>query len=284
MKTRLGLPASRSKALEWALIALSGLCFLFFSSDHANARRKKKKKAKVEKKEEKVSKKASLAIKRLAEPYKWGLSHTKILKIIEKKLQKEYLPRIRKAKGDPLEQDRLRRDMAAKLKKISSSYVKFTGQKTSWDSSVVDDQFVHKNEESLLVMYEQDQQRFFFFHNGKMYKHMIAFNADHPKYKGLTFTKFLNILYQAYGMGQSIWKPDSVGVSQLHHVEWHGQDNYILWALDKSAVYGNFCLVLIDGKIQSKVEEGRKALGINQDKKPKLDPLIKSVTKPTPEE
>jgi hypothetical protein len=63
-------------------------------------------------------------------------------------------------------------------------------------------------------------------------------------------------------------------------VEWQGSGRFNLWALDKSGVYGNFCLVLIDRVREGKVEEGRKLVRSTQPRKPAMDPLIKSVTRP----
>jgi hypothetical protein len=131
---------------------------------------------------------------------------------------------------------------------------------------------------------EDDQQRFFFFHNKKLYKQMIAFNSDHPKYKGLNFGKFLQVLMQVYGQGKPFFKTDIAGENKLHHVEWQGTDGYLLWAIDNSSVYGNFCLVVMDEKTHNVVAQGRKAVESLSPKKEDLDPLLKSVMKPEEED
>jgi hypothetical protein len=63
-----------------------------------------------------------------------------------------------------------------------------------------------------------------------------------------------------------------------------GTNSFNLWALDKSGVYGNFCLVLIDRSKEPKVEEGRKLVRSMTTRKPAMDPLIRSVTKPQADE
>lgn len=260
----------------WAVMA-TVIGLMLASPEVASARRRRRRR-KARKARKAAKPKASKAIKRLAGPFKWGMTPNKVIAVLKKKIRAKYLPKIRKT-SDRMRQDRLRREMAAEIRKIKRSYVKFGSKHTNWESSIVDDQFGKNNAESMLVVMEEDQQRFFFFYHTKLYKQMIAFNSDHPKYKGLTFPKFIQILMKVYGQGKPVFKKDVAGINKLHHVEWQGTDNYELWALDKSGVYGNFCLVLIDKVTAKKVNQGRKLAG-GMNSKPGLDPLIKSVTKP----
>ena len=52
------------------------------------------------------------------------------------------------------------------MQKTRSSLVKFDGQKSGWDVSIVDKEFNQSNGESMIVMWEKDQRRFLFFWNG----------------------------------------------------------------------------------------------------------------------
>ncbi len=253
--------------------------FLLISwTTDADARRRRRRKAP---KKEKVNKRASAAIAALTGKYKWGLGPMKVVKLLTANLKKEFIQRIRKAKSSPREQDRLRRELRLKLAKVKRSYFKFTGKRTGWDSSIIDDQFKHNNQESIVVYLEAEQQRFFFFHNGKLYKQFIAFNADHKNYKGLTFPQFLGKLIKLFGVGKAEFKKDLAGQSRLHHVQWIGAKQVYMWAVDKSTIYGNFCVVLFQNERKTKVIEGRKLMG--GDRRRGYDPLIDSVTKPRKE-
>ncbi len=263
-----------------ALTAFLGLGLLL-PAQSADARRRRRHRPA----RQQAQPQASAAIKKLAGPFKWGMSHRQVERILIKKIRKQYVPKIRAARDNRLKQDSLRAEMQREIRKIRKSYIVFHGQKTNWDGSVVDDQFVHKNNESMLVMLERDQQRFFFFWNDQLYKQMIAFNADHPKYKGLTFPKFVAVLIQAYGQGKPVFLPDAAGINKLHHVEWRGSGNYILWALNKTDVYGNLCLMLLDASVLPKIEEARKVVQSMNPKTPAVDPLVQSITrKPAPED
>ena len=210
------------------------------------------------------------------------MSPRKVMKMVTTRIKKQYWKKIRKAKGEPLKQDRLRRELASAVVKVKKSYTKFSGQRTNWDSSIVDDQFKHNNSESLLVTIDKKQNSFFFFHNDKLYKMFIAFNADHPQYKGLTFPRFLALLIKTFGQGVPSFQKDVAGQSRLHHVAWKGSANTAMWAVDKTTLYGNFCLVIYNTQLDSKVKEGRK---LNSPaRRPSIDPLIDSVVKPRKDE
>ena len=258
---------------------------LVFASTPSQARRRRhRRRARASEQEPKAN---TAAIRKLMGPFKFGMTHRQVLNILIKEIRDEYIPKIRKARGDFELQDRLRREMKREIYKVKKSYVVFRGQKTPWDGSVVDDQFVHNNDESMLVRMEKDQQRFFFFWHDRLYKILIAFNADHPKYKGLTFEKFVAVLIKAYGQGNPVFEPDSVGINRLHHVEWQGPGNYLLWALNKTQVFGNLCLVLVDKSVLQKLREARKMLGAKPPsaEEEEVSPLVKSITrKPSPDE
>jgi len=246
----------------------------------ADARRRRRRRRKAPT-TEKVNKRAAVAIAALTGKYKWGLGPMKVVKLLTADLKKDYIRRIRKARSSPRKQDRLRKELRRKIRKAKKSLFKFTGKRSGWDSSIIDDQFKHNNQESLVVFLEKEQQRFFFFHNGKLYKQFIAFNADHKNYKGLTFPQFLGKLIKLFGAGKPEFKKDLAGQSRLHHVQWIGAKKVHMWAVDKSTIYGNFCVVLFQSVMKEKVLEGRKLSGSGRRRG--YDPLIDSVTKPRKE-
>lgn len=227
----------------------------------------------------KVSEQASKAIPGLVGKYAWNLKKEQVVNLLTTGLRKDYVERIRKAQASPGRQDELRREMEHLIDQVRKSYTTFDGKRTNWDSSIVDDQFVHNNSESMLVYLEKDQQRFFFFHHGRLYKQLIAFNPEHPNYKGLTFPQFLGRLIQAFGQGNPVFQKDVAGQSRLHHVEWIGANSVHMWAVDKTVLYGNFCVVLFNATQKAKVDEGRKLVDTGSGRKGH-DDLIDSVTKP----
>ena len=58
------------------------------------------------------------------------------------------------------DQDRVRKERQDAITQMRDSYIKFNGQKTGWDVSIVDREFGHRNNESMLVLWEKDLKRF----------------------------------------------------------------------------------------------------------------------------
>ena len=247
----------------------------------ADARRRRRRKRPPATTTEVVNKRSAAAIAALVGKYKWKLQPMTVVKLLTGNLKKVYIGKIRKSRSEPTKQDRLRRELAAALAKVKKSFIKFQGTQSGWDSSIIEDQFAHRNDESMVVFLEKEQQRFFFFHDNKLWKQFIAFNADHPNYKGLTFPQFLGRLIKAFGAGKPVFQKDSAGQSRLHHVEWIGANNIYMWAVDKSTIYGNFCVVLFHNTMKQKVLAGRKA---NPSTRPGVNPMIDAVTKPRRED
>lgn len=197
------------------------------------------------------------AMSELAGKFKWGMTPEDILKIISDDLEVKYAELVKK-ETDVYRQDQLRKQKQDEVQKIRDSLVKFDGQKSGWDTSIVDKEFGHRNDESMMVMWEKDQRRFLFFYNGKLYKQFIAFNAEHPVFAGKSFDDFAKLIQNRYGPAEmkmaSMRTKDDV---TLDHLEWPPSGDHTLWAIDQSSFYGNFCLKLQQTSMYSHVERTR---------------------------
>ena len=54
----------------------------------------------------------------------------------------------------------------------------FRGTSTGWDVSFLRGEFTHGNDESMLVMRDENSQNFYFFFGGKLWKWYKAFDAE----------------------------------------------------------------------------------------------------------
>ena len=197
------------------------------------------------------------AVGELMGKFKWGMSPDDCVKVIGETLHAKIAEDIKK-ETDVYKQDQLRNGEKEELDKVRASLVKFDGQKSGWDSSIVDKEFGHRNDESMLVMWERDQRRFLFFYNGRLYKQYIAFNAEHPVFQGKSFDDFAKLIQNRYGQAEmkmaSMRTKDDV---TLDHLEWPSAGDTTLWAIDQSGFYGNFCLKLYQTSVNTTVEKMR---------------------------
>jgi hypothetical protein len=235
---------------RWAF----GLAILAVASGAAAA--KKKRTAATPVKE--ASAQTARAIGELSGKFKWGMTVEEAQKVVLDEVRARFDERIKK-ETDPFKQDVVRKEMDEQLAKTRSSYIKFDGQKTGWDVSIIDREFAHKNDESMFVIWEKDQRRFMFFHDGKLWKQFIAFNAEHPAFAGKTFDDFTDLIQKRYGPAAIVFKKLRTSDDQtLDHLEWPPSGDFVLWAIDLTTFYGNYCLSLMQKSAMPEIERTRK--------------------------
>ena len=209
------------------------------------------------------------ALGELMGPYKFGMTKQDVLKVLSRQINERYKEKIA-GTADVYAQDKLRRDRQNEFDRIKKSYVEFTGTKGGWDVSIIDDQFAHNTGESMMVYWEnapetgRDQRRFFFFHDGQLYKMFIALNSAQLKDEQKTFAYFQSLMEQRYGAGRVH--------ADKGMIEWKS-NTYRVLAVDKIGFYGSFCLVISDPREEQELADARAA-----HKKPKSEnKVIQSV-------
>lgn len=197
----------------------------------------------------------SRAVGELAGKYKWGMTHEDVMKVIESEITAKFQPKIQDA-TEAEKQDAIRKEMNDAKKQMRDSYIIFNGQKTGWDVSIIDREYGHKNDESMLVIWEQQQRRFLFFWRDKLYKQFVAYNAE--KFKGKTFEDFADAMQVRYGKAEVTFAKQQTGDEMaLDYYQFPPSGDYILRAIDQTGFYGNFCLVLLQRSVYEQVEKDR---------------------------
>ena len=201
------------------------------------------------------------AIGDLAGKFKWGMSHDEVAKLLADEIVEKYDERIKK-ETIPAKQQTALKARDEEMKRVTDGYVKFEGNKTGWDVSIADREFVHKNDESMIIKYEKEkaQRRFLFFWHDKLWKQFIAFDAENPAFAGKTFDDFAEAIQKRYGPSAMTFRKQRSSDDQtLDHLEWPPSGDYVLWAIDLTTFYGNFCLSLWQKSKFPDIEAGRKA-------------------------
>jgi len=203
-----------------------------------------------------ASEQTTRAIGELAGKFKWGMSPDEVMAILEREIRTKFEPRIREER-DPFKQDAIRREMMDVVEKMRGSYIKFDGQKSGWDVSVVDREFGHKNDESMVTFWETNQRRFLFFWKDRLYKQYIALAVE--KFKGKSFDEFSEIIQARYGKANiNFAKMHTQDEMALDSLEWPPAGEFVLRAYDNTNVYGNFCLALMQRSVYQQVESERQ--------------------------
>lgn len=199
-------------------------------------------------------------ISELMGSFTWGMTLEQVLEVIGQQIDERFAERIHET-SDVYAQSQLRKKADAEKEKIRSSLIKFEGKETSWDVSIIDDEFWHKNGESMVVLWEvdpqsgKDQRRFFFFLDGKLWKTFVAFNAD--MFAGKTFADFRQVMEKRYGPGAVAMRKAPDGTEEFHQLVWRS-DSVLLRAIDQTKFYGIFCLALSDLGVESTIQARRE--------------------------
>ncbi len=247
---------TRRPASILAAVLSIALCATAGSADAAP--KKKKPAAAKAKPVPKATGEQAKALASLGGIYKFGMTKDEVLGILEKQLTERYEEKIEQT-NDVYTQDKLRREKKNLLKRVRDSYVEFKGKKTGFDVSIIDDQFRHNTGESMMVHWEteegKDQRRFFFFHDGALYKMFIALSSDALS-AGMNFAAFHGAMEKRFGPGALGFRTDKDGNQFPAYVEWQTSDLQVR-AVDKMEFYNAFCLVVADQKLLRAVEKNR---------------------------
>ena len=237
-------------------ISLAALSLLLVSSALAAPGAKSKKKEPPAKPVPAANEKA---VSELLGPWKWGMSVDEVLAALHKQLSDRHAPELAKM-TDVYAQTQIRKQVKADVAAVRSSYLLFDGQKTGWDVSIIEGEFLQKNDESMMLYRESDpasgreQNRFFFFKDNKLWKQFIAFNME--PYKGKTFNDFREAMESRYGRGAPIMRRWLDGKDHLVAVAWRSGGTY-LRAVDLMKFYANFCIAFSDESVERQMDVAR---------------------------
>jgi hypothetical protein len=193
--------------------------------------------------------------------FKWGMSPDEVMAKMVQKLESRYDERLKKTAQDPTKYDKIQKEMRSEEEKAKKhSLVKFDGQKTGYDVSIIDQEFGHNVGESMLVAKEDQSSRYFFFVGDRLYKMFIAFDKD--MLEGKAFKDFGQLMQARFGKAKEIYVDErsKAGVShKLDHYVWSSKSGDVLRLVDRSAFYDVFCLVIYDGNVARQQAESYKA-------------------------
>ena len=214
-------------------------------------------------------------VDKLKGEFKWGMSPDEVLAKMVQKLESTFDERLKKTATDPARQDKVRKEMRAEVDKVKQhSLVKFDGQKTGYDVSIIDQEFSHNNGESMLVAKEDTATRYFFFANDRLFKMFIAFDKD--ILQGKSFREFGQMMQQRFGKAREVYVDErsKAGVThKLDHYIWNTKGGDVLRLVDRSAFYDVYCLVIYDGN----VNQAQADLGKAHKKPDRSDALVDAV-------
>jgi len=198
--------------------------------------------------------------------FKFGMSKDEVIANLSKAIDEQWEEKI-KATTDITLKDRLRKDKKAEVARISRSYLTFDGKKGGWDVSIVEEEFAHNTGESMLEKWEntdgKNNRRFFFFHDGKLYKMFIQLDVSILPEDKRNFDTFKGVMTNAYGPGDV----------ETDRITWRTPE-FDVRAMDKLKSYGAVALVIEDPRVKNELVAIREA---KAPPKKEMNAVIKAV-------
>jgi len=235
---------------------------------HAAARKRVKRKAPPPKKKVvRVSAEKKKVLAELFGGFKFGMTKEQVLKVLAKQVDQRYDEKIRGTE-DISRKDHLRQEKRTELARVRKSYIEFKGRQANpWDVSIIEGEFAHDTNESMLDRWEnkdgKNQRRFFFFYEGKLWKMALSIDVSILPEDKRNFDTFKAVMEGKYG-------PGAVEPGQL---TWTA-DSFEVRALDKLRTYTALILAIEDPNVRHQV------LALRAERAPKkkgTSPIIKAV-------
>lgn len=136
--------------------------------------------------------------------FKFGMTKDEVLGVLQKQIDERYEDKI-KATTDIAVQDRYRKDKKTELNRVSQSYIAFDAKTSPWDVSIVEGEFQHGTNESMMERWENEggknQRRFFFFYDQKLWKMYLSLDVSMIPEEKRTFETFKGVMEGQYGKG-----------------------------------------------------------------------------------
>jgi hypothetical protein len=198
-------------------------------------------------------------IKELKGDFTWGMSVQQVKDKLFAKIDENYKERMEKARLDPAKSDGIRQQVKADKDRITKSFVKFEGHTPGWEVSIIDEEFVPGNGESMLVYLEAKQKRYFFFSGETLFKMFIAF--DREVVQGKSFADFGELMQQKFGRAQPVYRTvvtHNVKEQVLDTFQWRSSEGDGLRLVDRSKFYDVYCLVIYDRSVADRQAEVKK--------------------------
>ncbi len=172
----------------------------------------------------------------------WGAHHSEVLARIKADLDEKYRDRLAKT-VDTLSVDRILKEKAAAFAAIEKTYIRFTGQRTGYEASLIADDFQTNNDEAVLRIDDRDAQRYYFFKNDRLWKVLVAYNAAISS--AVPFPQFLEQVQSKYGKPLSVDHDDAGGKKTIVAGHW-ADDLTHLVVEDRTGFFGTFVMKFLD--------------------------------------
>ncbi|MBU0551548.1 hypothetical protein KKF91_03495 [Myxococcota bacterium] len=220
MRTRLGIMSLL------ALLALSGL---------STAIAGKKKPTRAQPAAKAANKATAPRLAAFLGEIEWGASHEAVFGWLDKKLEAKY-DALAEDVSDAIEIDRLIKAKRAESKALRETYVRFDGQRSGYEASIIAKDFVQNGGESMLRVDTPEAQNFYFFKHDRLWKVVVSYHSRVAQ--KITFAQLVTQLKAKHGQAKmkhedkvAIWTDAETQLSAEDRTEFYSA--YVMKYVEK---------------------------------------------------
>ncbi|MDX9721573.1 MAG: hypothetical protein RBU37_12560 [Myxococcota bacterium] len=203
----------------------------------------------------------------------WGMTRDQVITALRKQFDAKMVAET-KGVDDIARRDKIRKSYDDRFKLIEESYLELAaGERSGLEVSIVGDQFVTGNNESVLTSIEEVATKYYFFIDNQLYK--IAVTYDPAYIGGLAFDTFAAKTNEKYG------SPDSEDLDEegfFVGAMWKDKKGNRLRILDRSLHYNSFLMTFSSIELEAPLVEKHAAAAASRKAGPAVSSDIESLT------
>jgi hypothetical protein len=203
----------------------------------------------------------------------WGASHADVLAQVRARIDERYNKMLEEVR-DPLEIDRALKRKAAEYAGIEKTYLRFSGARTGYESSLISQDFVTDSEESVLRVDDRDAQKYYFFKSDRLWKVVVAYNTSISK--SVPFAEFVRQVQQKYDRPAAVEHETAPGGAKTIRTATWRDDLTELVTEDRTEFYGSFVMKFLDRQVGVTLEAERVEKRAQARTAPADDPFVSS--------
>jgi hypothetical protein len=193
----------------------------------------------------------------------WSASKADVLGYFKERKDGEFKASTQKVR-DQVVKESLRRRKLGEYQAIEKSFKRLSGERTGYEVSVITGEFSANNGESLLVVREENAQKYYLFSDGKLWKIIVAYNSEYIQ--GIGFDAFVEAVIRKYGKPDGTeFDADSGGEGLLRAV-WRDEGTELRLE-NKSDFFNTFTMVYADRVVSERLAKIREAFGDKEETK-----------------
>jgi hypothetical protein len=175
----------------------------------------------------------------------WGMTRDQAVESIRQEIRDRYRAEMRAVVEDAIAEQRLRNRMERDIRVFDESCVKFDGQETPWNVSMIDKEFTHNNQEEMCKFDRGDSTDYIFFIRGKLWKVFRALSSGRIAAAQLGMDEMRATMETTFGPGEEIRYVDPyLLTSEVVGVRWIDSETELklMWL----SLYGVYAVVLTE--------------------------------------